>query len=343
MGVCPVLRPNMVQQGRLLLYVTTVPSVWASHGLCDPTVSSCSVETEEHSLLVSGLTAHGLDSSITMLTGDTECVPDIPPVPEARTNAGAILLGQTLMFCGGFNGDQYSNTCHSYRLGPGGEWETDSSMILEKEGFGMTAIGQAVYVTGGSAGSFRYSSVEVYTANTGWTMEDSMEMESSRHHHCSIALDQSLVVIGGYVDGHISSSVMSYNTGGETEGWVPLASLHTARYYHGCDSASYLGTEGVFVTGGESSNYNRISTVEFLDARTLTWTQLGPMKTARDNHSLSRINGRIIAAGGYDNGDWRLASIERMEGADWVSGGDLGVERERHTSVTVPAGLVSCK
>jgi len=279
------------------------------------------------------------------LTGDGECIPDLPPLPEGRSNAGCTLLGDTVLMCGGGIEDGYTNTCHSYTLGsPQEEWVTDHSMVLARQGFGMTTIQEKVYVTGGLMGSTRYSSVEIYTPNSGWNMEGSMEMEKSRHHHCSIAFDDKLIVIGGYVDGHISSSVISYNTEGEMEqGWDTINSLNTARYYHGCDSSHYLGNYGVFVTGGENTNFNRISTVEFLDSRTLTWILLGDMKTARDNHSLSRINQKLVAAGGYDNGDNRLTSIEMFNGTHWMSAGHLTVERERHSSVNIPVGLVKCK
>merc|ERR1712098_176058 len=321
---------RMLHHQILLISITCLPSI-------------CLGDT--HSLLMSGLTTHGLDTSITLLTDDGDCVPDLPALPEGRSNAGSTLLGNTILICGGGMEDGYSNTCHSYTLGSGQEeWMTESSMVLARQGFGMTAIQEKVYATGGLMGSTRYSSVEIYTPNSGWTMEDSMDMGKSRHHHCSIAFEDKLIVIGGYVDGHISSSVMSYNTDGETQdGWVAINSLNTARYYHACDSSYHLGNYGVFVAGGENTNFNRISTVEFLDSRTLTWIQLGDMKTARDNHSLSRINQKLVAAGGYDNGDNRLTSIEMFNGTHWMSAGHLAFERERHCSVSIPAGLVKCK
>merc|ERR1712098_274431 len=121
---------RMLHHQILLISITCLPSI-------------CLGDT--HSLLMSGLTTHGLDTSITLLTEDGDCVPDLPPLPEGRSNAGSSLLGNTVLMCGGGNEDGYSNTCHSYTLGSGQEeWMTESSMVLARQGFGMTPIKEKV-------------------------------------------------------------------------------------------------------------------------------------------------------------------------------------------------------
>ena len=92
--------------------------------------------------------------------------------------------------------------------------------------------------------------------------------------------------------------------------------------------------EGIFVTGGVSSS----NPVDFYVKDLDTWISLGDMKTNRYAHTLSMVNGKLVAAGGYST----LTSVETLNGTEWIFTNDLHSGRELHAAVSVPAGIITC-
>merc|ERR1712236_145160 len=102
------------------------------------------------------------------------------------------------------------------------------------------------------------------------------------------------------------------------------------RYRHACQEGAYEGIEGIFVTGG----YFAENSVEFYVKDVDTWRILVDMKTNRDSHSLSIVNGQLVAAGGY----YTLTSVETLNGTEWIVTNNLKSGRYSHAAVSVPAG-----
>ena len=161
-----------------------------------------------------------------------------------------------------------------------------------------------------------------------------MEMPQTRSAHCSAVLDSRLIVIGGFVSGSISASVMSFDTQDQNKEWKTLKSLNVARRYHACQEGAYEGIEGIFVTGGIGDE----NSVEFYVKDVDTWRILGDMKTNRYDHSLSIVNGQLVAAGG----DGLLTSVETLNGTEWIVTNNIHSGRYRHAAVSVPAGIITC-
>ena len=64
------------------------------------------------------------------------------------------------------------------------------------------------------------------------------------------------------------------------------------------------------------------------------------MKTNRWNHSLSIVNGKLVAAGGDD---WSASvSAETLIGIEWIITNILQTSRNGHAAVSVPAGIITC-
>merc|ERR1711915_78501 len=154
--------------------------------------------------------------------------------------------------------------------------------------------------------------------------------------HCSAVLESRLIVIGGVVSGSLSASVMSFDTQDQNKEWKNLKSLAVARSYHACQEGAYEGIEGIFVTGGSNAG----NSVEFYVKDVDTWRILGDMKTNRVFHSLSIVNGQLVAAGGYDSG--LLTSVETLNGTEWIVTNNLQAGRYLHAAVSVPAGIITC-
>merc|ERR1719378_465527 len=209
-------------------------------------------------------------------------------------------------------------------------------MKIDRENFAMSVIGNTIYVTGGWDGGDDLTSVESFEVGRGWRIEETMEMSRTRYEHCSVVLDSRLIVIGGYVSGSRSRSVMSFDTQDQNKEWKKLGSLNVAQYRHACQEAAYNGLEGIFVTGG----YDDGNSVEFYDKDADTWRILGDMTTNRYSHSLSIVNGKVVAAGGYHNG--RLTSVETLNGTEWIVTNILQSGIYKHAAVNVPAGMITC-
>merc|ERR1719378_60635 len=117
-----------------------------------------------------------------------------------------------------------------------------------------------------------------------------MEMPQKRYAHCSAVLDSHLIVIGGWVSGSRSASVISFDTQDQNKEWKNLKPLNVARSSQACQEADYEGIRGIFVTGGVGDG----TSVEFYLKNLDTWRILGDMKTNRAYHSLSIVNGQLV-------------------------------------------------
>ena len=65
----------------------------------------------------------------------------------------------------------------------------------------------------------------------------------------------------------------------------------------------------IYVTGGEDSDYQPLSSVDCYDPDTNTWTQVTSMNVARSCHGLVSLHGRLYAIGGVTRGEY----VESME------------------------------
>merc|ERR550532_2144287 len=125
-----------------------------------------------------------------------------------------------------------------------------------------------------------------------------MELPSSRSFHCSVALGTRLVVVGGLVDSPVSNSVQAFDTSSQalntTASWISLASMNAARDVHACNTGDFEGIFGIYVAGGSNDGY--LDTVEFYSPVTDFWTNIDSLGTARGYHSLTIVNGQMVAA-----------------------------------------------
>ena len=275
-------------------------------------------------------------STLEMITSsDLTCVPNMPGLPVGKQAASAALLGSSIFHCGGFDGVaawEYEGTCFSFLLGrESSSWEVEESMKDPRWSFGLTTIGERLYATGGYNSWASYSSVESFSHETGWVVEDSMELVDfmglplPRYHHCSVALGSWLVVLGGRVGGSLeSSTVQAFDTNSNTSdagSWFFLASMNAARAGLACLTGDFEGRLGIFVAGGQQEDAEVLSSVEFYSADEDTWQELGSLGTARSYHSLTIVSGEMVVAGGENE----IASVERFNGTGWVQTTNLKV------------------
>ena len=196
-------------------------------------------------------------------------------------------------------------------------------MNYARQYFALTTNGDRLYATGGYSGPYQ-TYVESFSHETGWVIEDTMELPSSRAMHCSVALSSRLVVLGGRVGGSTeSSSVQAFDTGSqalnETSSWISLASMSSAREWLACNTGDFEGFFGIYVAGGQ--NTETLNTAEFYTPVTDIWTNLDSLGTARAFHSLTIVNGQMVVAGGMNE----ITSVETLNGTEWIQTNNLKV------------------
>jgi len=312
-----------------------------------PDMSTCASHQVQYTLLLGGTIPDNTYSTILeMITPNLVCSPNMPALPVERRYGSAALLGSTIFYCGGEDAStpNIHGTCHSYLLGKeSARWEEEASMNYAKDRFSLTTIEDRLYATGGFNSPSYLTFVESFSHETGWVIEDTMELPSTRGMHCSVALGTRLFVLGGRVGNTVeSSSVQAFDTSRQalntTASWVTLASMNAAREYHACNTGDFEGIFGIYVAGGYTTA--ALNTVEFYSPVTDIWTNLATLGTARSSHSLTIVNGQMVVAGGYPG---LITSVETLNGTEWIQTNNLKAGRQDHAAVSVPAGLLTCQ
>ena len=287
------------------------------------------IPCDQYTLLLGGFPTSDDDfddytTSIQMITEDSVCTPDIPKLPVRREMASGELIGSKVYYCGGyFSSDTpgVKSTCHSYLLG--GEslsWKEEPSMIFSRHSFSLTAVNEQLFATGGLGDLDYHHSVESFSPNGGWQVEDQMQLSQYRVYHCAASLGSWLVVIGGCVGETpaSSSSVEAFDTSllieGDTGAWWPLASMLEPRRAHTCNTGEFKGQHGIFVTGGLDSGNQPVNTVEFYLASADRWRSIASMANARYYHSTTMVGGNIVVAGGGPS----YQTVELFNGSQWL-------------------------
>ena len=101
-------------------------------------------------------------------------------LPVSRVRAAATVLGSRVFYCGGYD-HQYQKSCYSVELDAEHPvWQEEASMTTERRDFGLTAVVDKLFATGGFYGSaLAHSSVEVFTYGEGWRQWLKLEMTIS--------------------------------------------------------------------------------------------------------------------------------------------------------------------
>ena len=187
-------------------------------------------------LLLGGHTGGGgseFSPTLELITAERTCTPNIPFLPVGRLGAAATVLGSKIFYCGGFNNkmhEHYHSDCNSYLMTKeSNAWEEEDSMNYPRDLFTLTTINDRMYAVGGAGSSPDYhNSVESYSLDDGWVMEDTMVMKEHRYSHCAAALEAELFIIGGNI-GSGSDSVQSFSVG-SGDSWNTKKSMSITRY-----------------------------------------------------------------------------------------------------------------
>jgi len=182
-----------------------------------------------------------------------------------------------------------------------------------------------------------------YTNPQGERVEELM-MTTPRADHAATALQDGRVLIsGGTINanvGGVTSSAEIYDPNAHT--FTATGSMTIMRQGQ---TATLLNDGRVLLAGGVQNVGFRseLASAELYDPVAGTFTATGSMHTAREGHTATLMrDGRVLVAGGSDNGTHTLDSAEIYDSSNgqWSSAGHMTVPRIAHVAVLLGSGKV---
>ncbi|BHF82819.1 hypothetical protein SprV_0802595800 [Sparganum proliferum] len=240
-----------------------------------------------------------------------------PPCPFNRRRRPP----QTIIFV--FGKDKNQDRWSVLRFDPQLEREERISDMEKRKWATYSLVGESIFVVGGDTAQQEDStSVEEFlVAERRWRKRASLAVGRSQHAAAVLtgAGGEALIgVFGGYNRGWLSSCEV-YEV--SRDRWFKLPDLREKRNVTA--AACLPGDSRIFVFGGTNGS-SRLASVEFCQLRadwreratsSDFWQPAAPMRTARSGLAATHFRGKIIVAGGYDDGK-RLNMVEMFTPPD---------------------------
>ena len=176
-------------------------------------------------------------------------------------------------------------------------WSTTNSLPQPRHHFAMAAATNGkLYVIGGYPNSCTgvNSVFEYDPATDAWATRTSMP--TARGAHVAVTYQDKIYAIGGRFNGPALGTLEIYDPA--TDSWAAdLPGMPTPREHLAAAAIDSL----IYVIGGRfvgDGGFQNVATLEALNPRTLIWTQLPNMPTARGGLAAAGMNGRLYVFGG---------------------------------------------
>lgn len=132
------------------------------------------------------------------------------------------------------------------------------------------------------------------------------------------------------VEPSISRAAYRLELCGGSRGWQTLSPMRHRRAHH----TLIAGPHGcLYAIGGVEARQSPSSSVEIYDPRTDRWTEGVPLTYARTGHTVTRLDGGLLVAGGRPNHPAEFFDFKRDQ---WFTGASW---EESSRSLLVPAGV----
>nr|VZI48237.1 unnamed protein product [Spirometra erinaceieuropaei] len=244
---------------------------------------------------------------------------DKPPCPFNRRRRPL----QTIFFV--FGKDKSRDRWSVLRFDPQLEKEERIADMEKREWASYSVVGESIFVVGGDTAQQEHStSVEEFlVAERRWRKRASLAV--GRSYHAAAVLTEAggetlIGVFGGWGNGGCLSSCEVYEV--SRDRWFKLPDLREKR--NAPAAACLPGDSRIFVFGGYNGS-SCLASVEFCHLRadwreratsSDFWQPAAPMRTARGGLAATHFRGKIIVAGGLDDGEKYLDVVEMFTPPD---------------------------
>jgi N-acetylneuraminic acid mutarotase len=219
-------------------------------------------------------------------------------------------------------------------LGDSGVFTNTGSLVNARYGHTATLLPNGkVLVAGGANGISHIVMAELYDPASGtWAVTGSLTIGRSAH-TATLLPNGNVLVAGGSSTNPASAELYNPATGT----WTSTGSLGARRYGH---TATLLPNGKVLVAGGHDDGPpfgSNLTSAELYDPANGTWTATGHLANAREGHTATLLaNGKVLVAGGRDNGALASAELYDPAGESWTATGNLTTARDGGTVTLLP-------
>ena len=258
-----------------------------------------------------------------------------PSMNAARYGHSATVLldGRVLVAGGGSNPDAEIYNPAS------GTWSPTGPMTVARADHAAVRLadGRVLVISGNY---YAASSAEIYDpASNSWHATGSLNI--ARNYPQAVLLKDGRVLAAGGQNpstGDALNSAELYNA--STGAWTLTGSLKTGRYYH---TATLLNDGTVLVATGFNASIagGEVAAAERYNPQTGKWTSAGSMAAARRYAAVVRLqDGRVLVAGGDNNGTLSSAELYDPATNSWKTTGSMVVGLGLSPGVLLPDGRV---
>jgi N-acetylneuraminic acid mutarotase len=189
-----------------------------------------------------------------------------------------------------------------------GTWALKAPMPIAHDEVGVVAIGEKLYVEGGTMPGHRTINLNnVYDATTN-TWQTRAPLPRDLTHVGIAAIGGYVYIVGGFSDpvlDHEGAVDTTYRYDPATDTWTMMAHLHQARGAIGVGSLDGK----IYAIGGSTSNEKTVATAEVYDPAKNRWSFIAPLPRARDHLAVVGAFGRLHAIGGRFTGFTDLTGL----------------------------------
>lgn len=216
------------------------------------------------------------------------------PMPDARADFGAAVVGNTIYVVGGVDG--YFRTLNSvlaYDIGADA-WRRVADLPQPLHHAAVATDGQRLYALGGMTGlaARPVDSAYAYDPQTN-AWRELGDLNDFRGAAAAAFLDGRLYVMGGSTTAGTDDVIEYYNF--ERGSWNGVSTMPTSRG----DLAAVAEGDAIYALGGRKGSVSSaLGTTEAFDPAKGTWRRLPDMAAPRSGLGAAAVGGRIYALGG---------------------------------------------
>lgn len=218
----------------------------------------------------------------------------VRPMPGARSEFGAAVLGNTIYVVGGIDGYWRSlSSALAYDIGADA-WRELPRLPSAVHHPAVVTDGAKIYVIGGLTGLASRPVDDVYAFDPekhAW--EEVGRLNDFRGAAAAAAQDGTMYVMGGITTAGADDAIEYYQT--ERGSWNGLKTMLTSRAHLAAASAAGR----IFALGGRKGSVAKsLATTEAFNPAAQEWEALPDMEVARSGHAAVEHGGRVYVLGG---------------------------------------------